>query len=182
MKDKYLQLAKETVETYIKENRIISPPKNLPQEMLTKKAGVFVSLHLKERGLPRGREAPLRGCIGTFVPTKKNVALEIIANAISSATQDSRFSPVTKKELANLIYSVDILSASKTISKDKLSDPKKYGLIVSSQDGRRGLLLPALPGVNNIEQQIAICRQKAGINPWEPVNYHIFTVERHAEL
>lgn len=174
MKDQYLQLAKETVETYIKEGRVISPPENLPKEMLTKKAGVFVSLHLKD--------GSLRGCIGTFVPTKKNIALEIIANAISSATQDPRFPPVTEKELANLIYSVDILSASKTISKDKLSDPKKYGLIVSSQDGRRGLLLPDLPGVNIIEEQIKICRMKAGINPWEPVNYHIFTVERHAEL
>ena len=174
MKDKYLQLAKETVETYIKEGRIISPPKDLSKEMLTKKAGVFVSLHLKD--------GSLRGCIGTFVPTKKNLALEIIANAISSATQDPRFSPVTEKELPNLIYSVDILSASKTISKDKLSDPKKYGLIVSSQDGRRGLLLPDLPGVNTIEEQIKICRMKAGINLWEPVNYHIFTVKRHAEL
>jgi len=174
MKDKYLQLAKETVETYIKEGRIISPPKDLSKEMLTKKAGVFVSLHLKD--------GSLRGCIGTFVPTKKNLALEIIANAISSATQDPRFSPVTEKELPNLIYSVDILSASKTISKDKLSDPKKYGLIVSTQDGRRGLLLPDLPGINTVEEQIKICRLKAGINPWEPVNYHIFTAERHAEL
>jgi len=141
--------------------------------MLTRRAGVFVSLHLKN--------GSLRGCIGTFVPTKKNIALEIIANAVSSATQDPRFPPVTEEELEKLIYSVDILSASKTISKDKLSDPKKYGLIVSSQDGRRGLLLPNLPGINTIEEQIKICRMKAGINPWEPVSYHIFTVERHSE-
>ncbi len=173
MKDQYVQLAKETIEAYIKEGKVISIPKDLPKEMLTRRAGVFVSLHLKD--------GSLRGCIGTFVPTKKNIALEIIANAISSATQDPRFPPVTEKELGKLTYSVDVLSASKTISKDKLSDPKKYGLIISSQDGRRGLLLPNLPGVNTIEEQIKICRMKAGINPWEPVNYHIFTVERHSE-
>lgn len=171
MKDQYLQLAKETVETYIKENRIISPPKNLPQEMLTKKAGVFVSLHLKD--------GSLRGCIGTFFPTRPNIAQEIITNAISSATQDPRFPPVTIKELPKIVYSVDILSASKTVSKDALSDTEKYGLIISAQDGRRGLLLPDLPGVDTIEEQIRICRQKAGINPWEPVSYQIFTVERH---
>ncbi len=171
--DAYLNLAKQTIETYIKTGKIISPPKNLPKEMLTRRAGVFVSLHLKD--------GSLRGCIGTFVPTKKNIALEIIANAISSATQDPRFPPITEKELPKLAYSVDILSASKTISKDKLSDPKKYGLIVSSQDGRKGLLLPNLPGVKTIEEQIKICRMKAGINPWEPVNYHTFTVERHSE-
>jgi len=171
--DTYLNLAKQAIETHIKTGKIISPPKDLSQEMLTRRAGVFVSLHLKN--------GSLRGCIGTFVPTKKNIALEIIANAVSSATQDPRFPPVTEEELEKLIYSVDILSASKTISKDKLSDPKKYGLIVSSQDGRRGLLLPNLPGINTIEEQIKICRMKAGINPWEPVSYHIFTVERHSE-
>ena len=173
MKDQYVQLAKETIETYIKEGEVISPPKDLPKEMLTRRAGVFVSLHLKD--------SSLRGCIGTFVPTKKNIALEIMANAVSSATQDPRFPPLTEEELPKLTYSVDILSTSKTISKDKLSDPKKYGLIISVQDGRKGLLLPNLPGVNTIEEQIKICRMKAGINPWEPVNYHIFTVERHSE-
>ncbi|MCJ7804152.1 AmmeMemoRadiSam system protein A [Patescibacteria group bacterium] len=170
--DAYLNLAKQTVETYIKTGKIISPPKDLPKEMLTRHAGVFVSLHLKD--------GSLRGCIGTFVPTKKNIALEIIANAISSAIQDPRFPQITEAELEKLTYSVDILSTSKTISKDKLSDPKKYGLIVSSQDGRKGLLLPNLPGVNTIEEQIKICRMKAGINPWEPVSYHIFNVERHS--
>ncbi len=169
--DAYLNLAKQTVETYIKNNKIISPPKDLPKEMLTRRAGVFVSLHLKD--------GSLRSCIGTFVPTKENIALEIIANAISSTTQDPRFPPVTAEELSELTYSVDILSTLKTISKDKLSDPKKYGLIVSSQDGRKGLLLPNLPDVKTIEEQIKICRMKAGINPWEPVNYHVFTVKRH---
>ena len=119
MKDKYIELAKETIETFIKEGKIISLPKDLPKEMLTKKAGVFVSLHLKN--------GSLRGCIGTFVPTKKNIALEIITNAISAATQDPRFPPVEEKELPNLIYSVDVLSASKSVSKDTLSNTKKYG-------------------------------------------------------
>jgi AmmeMemoRadiSam system protein A len=171
MEDNYTKLAKQTIEAYIKTGKIISPPKDLPQEMLTKKAGVFVSLHLKD--------GSLRGCIGTFFPTCSNLSQEIIHNAISSATQDPRFPPITEKELPKLTYSIDILSASKIVSKGILSDPKKYGLIVSAQDGRRGLLLPDLPGVRTIEQQIEICRMKAGINPWEPVSYQIFTVERH---
>jgi AmmeMemoRadiSam system protein A len=169
--DAYLKLAKETVKAFIKEGRIISPPKDLPVEMLNKRAGAFVSLHSKD--------GSLRGCIGTFAPTRKNIAEEIIHNAISSATQDPRFPPVEQKELEKLIFSVDVLSASKSVSKDNLSDPKKYGLIVSAQDGRRGLLLPDLPGVETVEEQIAICRQKADINPFEPVSYQTFTVERH---
>jgi len=151
--DAYLNLAKQTIETFIKTGKIISLPEDLPKEMLTRRAGVFVSLHLKN--------GSLRGCIGTFAPAKKNIALEIIANALSSATQDPRFPPVSKEELSKLTYSVDILSTSKTVSKDKLSDPKKYGLIISSQDGRKGLLLPNLPGIKTIEEQIKICRVKA---------------------
>ncbi len=173
MKNKYLELAKQTIETYLKTGKVIPMPKDLPKEMLIKKAGVFVSLHLKD--------GSLRGCIGTFSPTQANIAQEIIQNAISSATQDPRFPPVTGKELSKITYSVDILSASKNVSKDALSDTKKYGLIVSAQDGRRGLLLPDLPGVDTVEEQIRICRMKAGINPWEPVSYQIFTVERHHE-
>lgn len=171
--DAYLKLAKETIENFIKKGIIISLPKNLPQEMLNQKAGVFVSLHLKD--------GSLRGCIGTFIPTQKNIAQEIIQNAISAATQDPRFPQVEEKELGKLVFAVDVLSASKNISKDKLSYPKKYGLIVSTSDGRRGLLLPDLPGINTIEQQINICRQKAGISNSEPVSYQIFTVERHSE-
>jgi len=38
-----------------------------------------------------------------------------------------------------------------------------------------------LPGVDTPEQQIAICRQKGGIDPNEPVSLQTFTVKRHQE-
>jgi len=167
----YVKLAKDTVEAYIKTSKIPPLPKKLPQEMIKKKAGAFVSIHKKD--------GSLRGCIGTFMPTRPNLALEIVTNAISSATQDPRFPPVSKEELPDLVYSIDILSKPKTISNRKVIDPKKYGLIVSSPDGRRGLLLPDIPEVDTPEQQIAICRQKAGIEPKEKVKFEIFSVERH---
>ena len=43
---------------------------------------------------------------------------------------------------------------------------KKYGVIVSC-GGRRGLLLPDLEGVDTVEQQIDIARQKGGISSRE---------------
>ena len=169
--DLYIKLAKKTVEAYIKTNKIPPLPDKLPQEMLKKKAGAFVSIHTKD--------GPLRGCIGTFMPTKPNLALEIVTNAISSATQDPRFPPVSKEELPDLVYSVDVLSKPKSISNRKEIDPKKYGLIVSTPDGRRGLLLPDIPEVDTAEQQITICKTKAGIEPKEKVKFQIFSVERH---
>lgn len=166
------KLAKDTIETYIKTNKIPPLPKKLPEEMLKKKAGAFVSIHKKDDSL--------RGCIGTFMPTKPNLALEIVTNAISSATQDPRFPPITEEELPSLTYSVDILSLPKKATRKQVN-PKKYGLIVIAEDGRKGLLLPDISGVDTAEQQIAICKMKAGINPKEKVKFQIFTVERHGE-
>ena len=74
-------LAKQAVEEYVTKRRIIRVPEELTPEMKQKK-GVFVSLH-------KGKN--LRGCIGTFMPTRKNVAEEIIYNAIAASSEDPRF-------------------------------------------------------------------------------------------
>lgn len=170
--DEYVRLAKDTIETYLKTGKVISPPNNLPKEMLANRAGVFVSIH-KRDGL-------LRGCIGTFMPTKENLAQEIIANAIASATQDPRFPPVTSAEVSSLVYSVDVLLKPRPATRKELN-PKKYGLIVSTNDGRRGLLLPDILGVETVKEQIEICCHKAGIAPDEEIKLESFTIERYGE-
>jgi AmmeMemoRadiSam system protein B/AmmeMemoRadiSam system protein A len=163
-----VKLARQTVETYIKEKTVIEPPAELSPEMKDK-AGVFVSIHKK---------GELRGCIGTFEPTQENVASEIIANAISSSTRDPRFPAVDQDELKDLDYSVDVLTNPESIdSPDKLN-PKKYGAIVES-GWRRGLLLPDLEGVDTVDQQIDVCRQKAGIGSKEKIKLYRFEVKRY---
>jgi AmmeMemoRadiSam system protein A len=135
---------------------------------MKQRAGVFVSI--KKRG-------ELRGCIGTFMPTRTNVAEEIVANAISSATQDPRFMPVEASELDDLEYSVDILTEPEPVRSTDQLDPRKYGVIVEC-GYRRGLLLPDLAGVEKVEEQIEICRAKAGISDGEPIRLYRFRVER----
>jgi len=161
-----VKLAKETVESYIREGKT-PKPRELTLEM-KERAGVFVSLH---------KHGELRGCIGTFEPAKDNVAEEIIANAISSSTGDPRFPSVTVSELDELEYSVDILTEPERVKDTSQLDPKKYGVIVQS-GWRKGLLLPDLEGVESVEEQIAICRLKAGISVGEPVNLYRFQVRR----
>jgi AmmeMemoRadiSam system protein B/AmmeMemoRadiSam system protein A len=161
-------LAKETVETYVKTGKRPVPPKNLAPKM-KQKAGVFVSIH---------KLGNLRGCIGTFEPQERNVAEEIITNAISSATRDPRFSPITPDELKDLDYSVDVLTTPEPVPDATRLDPKKYGVIVEA-GWRRGLLLPDLEGVDTVEYQIDICRQKGGISPDEPVQLYRFEVKRY---
>ena len=162
-----VRLAKKTVEAYIKEGRVFKPQKLTPQ--MKERAGTFVSIH---------KLGELRGCIGTIEPRKSNVAEEIILNAISSATRDPRFLPITPDELEDLEYSVDVLTTPEPVeSKDQL-DPKRYGAIVEA-GWRKGLLLPDLEGVNTVEEQIDICRLKAGIGPDEPVRLYRFEVKRY---
>lgn len=163
-----LQLAKEAVETYVGDRRVLDPPKSLTGEM-KEQAGVFVSI--KKRG-------QLRGCIGTFEPTQDNVASEVIYNAISSATGDPRFLPIELHELGELEYHVDILTRPQPISSLDELDPRRYGVLV--EDGyRRGLLLPDLEGVDTVEYQVSIARQKAGIFHGDPVQLYRFEVKRY---
>ena len=163
-----VRLAKKVVETYVKEGKVFKPQK-LTLKM-RERAGVFVSIHHKS--------GELRGCIGTFEPQQANVAEEIITNAISAATRDPRFSPITPGELKDLDYSVDVLSTPEPVADKSQLDPKKYGVIVEC-GWRRGLLLPDLEGVDSVDYQIDICRQKGGISPHEPVNLYRFEVRRY---
>jgi AmmeMemoRadiSam system protein B/AmmeMemoRadiSam system protein A len=161
------KLARKTVEAYIKEGTIPEPEELTPE--MKELAGVFVSIH---------KLGDLRGCIGTFEPATENVANEIIANAISSATRDPRFPPISPEELKDLDYSVDVLTRPVPVDDKSKLDPKKYGVIVE-YGWQRGLLLPDLEGVDSVEQQIDICRQKAGIAPGEPVKLYCFEVKRY---
>lgn len=162
-----VELAKDTVEKYVREHKVPQPERLTPE--MKEQAGVFVSI--KKHG-------ELRGCIGTFEPTRPDVAREIINNAVSSATRDPRFPAVTVDELPDLEYSVDILSKPEPVESIDQLDPGRYGLIVES-GRRRGLLLPDLPGVTTVERQLEICRMKAGIMPDEPVDMYRFEVKRY---
>jgi hypothetical protein len=165
-----VQLAKDTIENYVRHGKTIQPPKELAPEM-KKRAGTFVSIH---------KHGMLRGCIGTIEPTQANVAQEVIQNAISAATRDPRFPPITPDELADLDIKVDVLGEPEPVESMEELDPKRYGVIVkSARDWRKGLLLPDLEGVDTVEQQVDIARRKAGIRPNEPIKLYRFEVVRY---
>lgn len=139
------------------------------EQFLGEKAGVFVSI--KKHG-------QLRGCIGTTEPTQSNILEEVKQNAISAATRDPRFEPVSVDELADLVYSVDVLKPAEPIAGMEELDPARYGVIVRS-GYRTGLLLPNLEGIETAAEQVAIAKKKAGIGPKEPVELERFEVVRH---
>ena len=172
--NEYVKLAKNAIEEYIKAGEKLEIPKDLPVEFYDIKKGVFVTIYEKHS------ERKLRGCIGTFAPTKENIAQEIIDNAISAAVHDYRFNPVSKNELDNLIYEVSLLNPPEQINSVGNLDVKKYGVIVKSSDRKTGLLLPDIEGVETPEEQISIACQKARIDlEMEKIELFRFTVSKY---
>ena len=166
------RIARNAVETFVKTG-ITSVPVANPSGILSIPSPCFVSL--------KTLDGELRGCIGTIEPTKDTLAEELVANAVSAATQDPRFLPVAVDELANLRYSVDVLLPAERTTIDQL-DPRVYGVIVEDDSGaRRGLLLPDIPGVDDASQQVEIATRKAGIPTGAPVRISRFRVERFRE-
>ncbi|MDX6444674.1 MAG: hypothetical protein QOH71_1748 [Blastocatellia bacterium] len=165
-------LARQAVETFVKEGRALPTPEH-PSDLLNQRAGCFVSI--------KTRTGDLRGCIGTVDPMKDTLAEEIIFNAISAATNDPRFKPVSEDELPELKYSVDVLSSPEPVQQDDL-DPAVYGVIVEDKAGaRRGLLLPNLKGIETAVEQVEIAARKAGIRPEEELRLWRFRSERFRE-
>ena len=167
--DPYVRLARQTIQEYLRTGRQIAPPQGLPPELYGTRAGAFVSL--KEDGR-------LRGCIGTIQATKDSLVEEIIANAVSACSRDPRFPPVEAWEADRLTISVDVLGETEPVTSPEELDAGRYGVIVT-KGLKRGLLLPNLEGVDTVEQQIAIARQKAGIREGEAVALERFEVVRH---
>ncbi|HAZ27551.1 TPA: AmmeMemoRadiSam system protein A [Candidatus Acetothermia bacterium] len=168
--DPYVDLARSSIAAQAQGCPRPALPADIPPELLSRQAGVFVSVKKKGK---------LRGCIGTYRPTEPTLAEEIIENAVRAATEDPRFPALRADELPEIEISVDVLSPPEGCTEGDL-DPQRYGVIVES-GWRRGLLLPSLPSVDTVEEQLRIAKRKAGLGPDEPCQLFRFTVERHTE-
>ena len=155
------------VRLYVRGQRAPEPPAD---PFYARRAACFVTL--KKHG-------QLRGCIGTLEPAEASLGREIERNAFSSAMRDPRFPPVGGDEVDALTCSVDVLGESEPCSLGDL-DPKVYGVIVES-GYRRGVLLPALEGVDTVDQQVHIALEKAGIAPDRGFDVRRFRVTRYRQ-
>ncbi|MGB9867135.1 MAG: AmmeMemoRadiSam system protein A [Bacillota bacterium] len=163
------RLARQSLEYYLRTGKYLPVPADAPAE-LTRQAAAFVSIH---------RGDALRGCIGTIVPTKPTVAEEIIHNAVAAGLDDPRFDPVRLDEMEELRFKVDVLSPLEQIRSPSQLNPKVYGVLVR-KGHRSGVLLPDLPGIDSVDQQLLIAKQKAGIDPSDKdVELYRFTVTRY---
>lgn len=166
-----VRLAAQAIEVYLDQHRIIEPPDSLFAEMAEalKPAGVFVCLKREDR---------LRGCIGTTEPMHETLAAEVIRNAIGAATRDPRFPSLERYELEGLSITIDVLGPAEAIVGMSDLDHKRYGIILYCGD-RRSVLLPDIEGVDSVNEQLVLARQKAGIGPEDPVELRRFKITRY---
>jgi AmmeMemoRadiSam system protein A len=175
-----LRLAREAIEKYVKEGKIISPPERYPKD-LDQKSGVFVTLHkVRTNGA-----LELRGCIGLPYPHKR--LIEGVIEAAVSATEDPRFLPLREDELEKIKIEVSVLSKPeelKVTSPEELLKklkPKVDGLII--QKGiMSGLFLPQVwEEIPDKEKFLEALCYKAGLRPdaWKDpsVKFYRFTVQ-----
>jgi len=172
--DPYVALARLSIHHWVRHHAPLREvPEDVAAALVGQRAAVFVSLHTLD--------GELRGCMGTLQPIHDHIFEEIIANATTACARDPRFPPVRATDLDHLDIKVDVLSEMEPTERAHM-DPRRYGVLVSAPDGRRGVLLPDLEGVDTVDEQIASACRKAGIDPVRD-SYALqrFTVARHGE-
>ena len=160
-----VRLARKAVKEHLQTRKQIKVPEGTSQK-LSQHCGVFVTINTIRDG-----EKELRGCIGYPYPTTPLVQA-VIESAISSATQDPRFYPLSLSELDNVVFEVSVLTPPQLIEVKKPSEylPKimvgKDGLIVE-RGMFKGLLLPQVPVEWEWDEEEFLCQCciKAGLPP-----------------
>lgn len=158
-----VKLARQTVTTYL-ENGLLLQVSDEISSKLMEPVGVFVTLSINNN-----ENKMLRGCIGLPYPTTP-LAKAVMEAAISAATQDPRFSPVTLEELDQIVFEISVLTPPELVSTEKPTDyPIKIkvgrdGLIIE-YGYNKGLLLPQVPVELNWKEEEFLCQtaMKAGL-------------------
>ena len=126
-----LQIAREAIRAVIEGRH---PERNTAEldDVLSRPAGAFVSLHTKD--------GDLRGCIGSIHPVAP-LCEAVSSSAVNAAFRDPRFRPLAKAELDDLDIEVSVMGPTEVVTDPCDIDVGRDGLIVSH--GRHaGLLLP----------------------------------------
>jgi hypothetical protein len=160
-----VKLARKAAAEYLKTRKRMPVPESIP-EKLKQPCGVFVTINSVEKG-----EKELRGCIGLPYPTEP-LAQAVIQSAVSSATEDPRFYPLSPSELDKVVFEVSVLTPPERIQAKKAKEcPSrikvgKDGLIVE-RGIYKGLLLPQVPVEWNWDEEEFLCQccVKAGLPP-----------------
>lgn len=122
-----VNLARVSIEFYLKEKKGPKIDVDTVPKKLTEKKGCFVTLMKAEE---------LRGCMGHIFPQVPLYEC-VIENAVSAATSDPRFSPMTYDELDDINIEVSVLSVPKQLEFSSADDllsritPLEDGVVIT---------------------------------------------------
>jgi uncharacterized protein len=179
-----VRVARDAIEARVRGKN--TAPDTPESEPFTEPRGVFVTINRLESGSNR-----LRGCIGFPLPVKP-LGIAVQQAAVSAATEDPRFPPVSERELDSLVVEVSILTVPTSIKGGPQEIPGIVrigvdGLIVT-RFGQSGLLLPQVAnefGMDSTEFLSQACI-KAGLPPdsWleDGTEVQVFQAEVFGEL
>ncbi len=135
----------------------VGPPPALPSEgPLGEPRGAFVTLR---------KHGELRGCVGTFTP-KGTLASTVAQMAVSAATEDPRFEPVTVAELDDLDVHVSVLGPRRRMHDLSELQVGRDGVLIQL-GWHRGTLLPSVATEQGWDAKTFLERTclKAGLRP-----------------
>ncbi|MFQ5714338.1 MAG: AmmeMemoRadiSam system protein B [Candidatus Scalinduaceae bacterium] len=169
-----LKIARETLETYIKERKLpdVNNGKYTFTQKLKEKRGVFVTLN---------KNGSLRGCIGHILP-REPLFKAVMKNTINSSTNDTRFIPVSEDELSDLEIDISVLSPIKKITGPEKFIPGKHGIIIRML-GSGAVFLPQVASEQGWNREETLCHlcKKAGLPAYawkdDDMEFFIFTAE-----
>lgn len=166
-RDGLLTLAKGTVESWVKSERIPTPEElGVTITPAMKRCfGVFVTLNKKPPGgVGKCDPKDLRGCIGSIYPVKQ-LWKSVQENAVSACSKDYRFSPVKSDELPTIEYDLNVLTPPRRVASFKDIAIGRDGIIIAKH-GRQAVFLPQVPVEWgwDLEQTLSQLSQKAGLS------------------
>lgn len=169
-KEELLALAKKTIFYYVTHGKVLeAEPKDI---RLKANGATFVTII---------RNGDLRGCVGNLQPVMP-LYKSVITNAVSAATKDPRFPPMTREELGDISLEISVLSPMELLAETKNIVIGRHGLYIINGENS-GLLLPQVAtdfkwDVNTFLEQVSV---KAGLpkDAWKDKNtkLYIFTAE-----
>ena len=163
-----LDIARNTLSKYIREKKTYKVDSTGLSDALLTPCGAFVSLH---------ESGNLRGCIGRFEPDEP--LFQVIQEmAIAAATEDSRFSPVSKDELDSIDIEISVLTPMQKIKSIDEIQLGKHGIYIK-KGYHHGTFLPQVATETgwNKEEFLGHCaRDKAGLSwdEWKTADIFIY--------
>jgi AmmeMemoRadiSam system protein B/AmmeMemoRadiSam system protein A len=139
-KEELLGIARQSIEAVVLGRA--GPDLETDDPPLKMNCGAFVTIYKKEQ---------LRGCIGYVLPTMP-LYQAVSQAAVSAATKDNRFPPVSPDELDELRLEISVLTPPRLIEDTDEIQVGRDGLIVR-KGNRSGLLLPQVASSRSWNRQ-----------------------------